>query len=120
MDHQHDNGGDYVDQQYETGGALDGPYPDGPNHSSDTTPVPEQLVERDYAMDGLIDSMNRMRAGPGDHPEDRTGGVDEQGVQVDYTAVGDEWNDRQGAEGAANHARELLAIPESPPHCGIS
>ena len=90
MDHEHANGSDYVDQQSETGGALDGPYPDGPIHSSDTTRVPEQLVEREYAMDGLIDSINRMRAGPGDHPEDPTRGVDERGVPVDYTAAGDE------------------------------
>ena len=46
----------------------------------------EPASEPDPAMDSLVESMNRMRAGPHDDRDHGNGSVDERGVPVDYTA----------------------------------
>ena len=117
-DQQQDSGGELEEQQYDNGEALNElDLRDGIELYREAIQA-EQPEEHDNDMDDLVDSMNRMRAGPRDQGEDPTGGLDERGIPEDYTSTGGTRDEYSDARGAVSRATELLAVPA--PHYGIS
>ena len=112
-DQQQDSGGELEEQQFDNGEALsEVDLRDGSEPYEEAIQA-EQLEEHDNAIDGLVDSMNRMRAGLQDQ-----GGLDERGIPEDYTSTGGTRDEYSEARGAVSRATELLAAPA--PHYGIS
>jgi hypothetical protein len=81
-----DDVGEYIDQHNDSGGAVSGRDPSGAVRQYEEAVADEPPSEPDPAIDRLVESMSRMRAGPHDDRDDGSGGVDERGVPVDYTA----------------------------------
>ena len=93
-------------RQYDDGGALIEREPDDADGHHVESATPERVEDADPEMDGLVDSMNRMRAGPHDHPQYSASGIDERGVPVDYTATAVAWDD------AVSVAKAPLSVPD--------
>ena len=115
----HQDGGDKPEvQQYDSGGASNEPDP-----NDDIKPYEEDIPdvrtdERDNDMDDLVDSMNKMQAGPRDPVRDPEGGLDERGVTESYTSAGEIREEYSDARDSVSRATELLAAPA--PRCNIS
>ena len=87
-DQQQDSGGELEEQQFDNGEALsEVDLRDGIEPYVEAIQA-EQPEDHDNDIDDLVDSMNRMRAGPRDQGEDPTGGLDERGIPEDYTSTG--------------------------------
>ena len=105
-----DNMIDHDEPQHAGGSAFDEPELDEQHYNGEDIPSVPPYEEPCEVMDDLANRMNLMRAGPHGYRDDANGGVDEQGVPVDYTAA----SGGQLDDGAVAAARESHGPPLNP------
>ena len=113
-----DGGGEPEVQQYDSGGASDEPDPNDDIELYEEDKPDIRTNECDNDMDDLVDSMNKMQAGPRGPVGDPEGRLDERGVPESYTSAGEIRYEYSDARDSVSRATELLAAPA--PRCSVS